>query len=392
MKKTIILGVTGCIAAYKACEIVSRFIKLGYDVRVIMTENATEFVAPLSFETLSLNRVVINTFDKNREFETEHISYAKLASAFLVAPATANVIGKIASGIADDMLTTTILATKAPIFICPAMNTNMYENPVVQQNIQALKDKGYNIIDPIEGRLACGDIGKGKMAEPIDIVSEIDRFLMPSSDLRGRNFLVTAGATEEKLDGVRFLTNKSSGKMGIAIAEAAQERGANVTLIAGRISIPVPVGIKTIRVQSTEEMFVKVKEEMGEADVIIKAAAPADYKPISISKEKIKDEKITLELIKNPDIAKYVGEHKDNRLLVVFAAETSNLVENASNKLKTKNADLIVANDVTMEGAGFDVDTNIATIIRRDGIIVSLEKMKKTELANIIIDNLLELS
>lgn len=392
MKKTIILGVTGCIAAYKACEIVSRFIKLGYDVRVIMTENATEFVAPLSFETLSLNRVVINTFDKNREFETEHISYAKLASAFLVAPATANVIGKIASGIADDMLTTTILATKAPIFICPAMNTNMYENPVVQQNIQALKDKGYNIIDPIEGRLACGDIGKGKMAEPIDIVSEIDRFLMPSSDLRGRNFLVTAGATEEKLDGVRFLTNKSSGKMGIAIAEAAQERGANVTLIAGRISIPVPAGIKTIRVQSTEEMFVKVKEEMGEADVIIKAAAPADYKPISVAKEKIKDEKITLELIKNPDIAKYVGEHKDNRLLVVFAAETSNLVENASNKLKTKNADLIVANDVTMEGAGFDVDTNIATIIRRDGIIVSLEKMKKTELANIIIDNLLELS
>lgn len=392
MKKTIILGVTGCIAAYKACEIVSRFIKLGYDVRVIMTENATEFVAPLSFETLSLNRVVINTFDKNREFETEHISYAKLASAFLVAPATANVIGKIASGIADDMLTTTILATKAPIFICPAMNTNMYENPVVQQNIQALKDKGYNIIDPIEGRLACGDIGKGKMAEPIDIVSEIDRFLMPSSDLRGRNFLVTAGATEEKLDGVRFLTNKSSGKMGIAIAEAAQERGANVTLIAGRISIPVPVGIKTIRVQSTEEMFVKVKEEMGEADVIIKAAAPADYKPISVAKEKIKDEKITLELIKNPDIAKYVGEHKDNRILIVFAAETSNLVENASNKLKTKNADLIVANDVTMEGAGFDVDTNIATIIRRDGIIVSLEKMKKTELANIIIDNLLELS
>lgn len=392
MKKTIILGVTGCIAAYKACEIVSRFIKLGYDVRVIMTENATEFVAPLSFETLSLNRVVINTFDKNREFETEHISYAKLASAFLVAPATANVIGKIASGIADDMLTTTILATKAPIFICPAMNTNMYENPVVQQNIQALKDKGYNIIDPIEGRLACGDIGKGKMAEPIDIVSEIDRFLMPSSDLRGRNFLVTAGATEEKLDGVRFLTNKSSGKMGIAIAEAAQERGANVTLIAGRISIPVPAGIKTIRVQSTEEMFVKVKEEMGEADVIIKAAAPADYKPISVAKEKIKDEKITLELIKNPDIAKYVGEHKDNRILVVFAAETSNLVENASNKLKTKNADMIVANDVTMEGAGFDVDTNIATIIRRDGIIVSLEKMKKTELANIIIDNLLELS
>lgn len=392
MKKTIILGVTGCIAAYKACEIVSRFIKLGYDVRVIMTENATEFVAPLSFETLSLNRVVINTFDKNREFETEHISYAKLASAFLVAPATANVIGKIASGIADDMLTTTILATKAPIFICPAMNTNMYENPVVQQNIQALKDKGYNIIDPIEGRLACGDIGKGKMAEPIDIVSTIDRFLMPSSDLRGRNFLVTAGATEEKLDGVRFLTNKSSGKMGIAIAEAAQERGANVTLIAGRISIPVPVGIKTIRVQSTEEMFVKVKEEMGEADVIIKAAAPADYKPISVAKEKIKDEKITLELIKNPDIAKYVGEHKDNRILVVFAAETSNLVENASNKLKTKNADMIIANDVTMEGAGFDVDTNIATIIRRDGIIVSLEKMKKTELANIIIDNLLELS
>lgn len=392
MKKTIILGVTGCIAAYKACEVVSRFIKLGYDVRVIMTENATEFVAPLTFESLSLNRVVINTFDKAREFSTEHISYAKLASAFLVAPATANVIGKIASGIADDMLTTTILATKSPVFICPAMNTNMYENPVVTQNIQLLKDKGYNIIDPIEGRLACGDIGKGKMAEPIDIVSEIDKFLMPNADLRGLRFLVTAGATEEKLDGVRFITNKSSGKMGIAIAEAAQERGAKVTLIAGRISVPLPAGVDSIRVESTEEMFIAVKEKMNEADVIIKAAAPSDYKPINIAKEKIKDDKITLELIKNPDIAKYVGEHKENRILVVFAAETSNLVENASKKLISKKADMIVANDVTMEGAGFDVDTNIATIIRKDGVIVSLEKMKKTELANIIIDNLLEFS
>lgn len=390
MKKTVILGVTGCIAAYKSCEIVSRFIKLGYDVRVIMTVNATEFVSKLSFETLSNNRVVVEAFDPNREFETEHISYAKLASAFVIAPATANVIGKIANGIADDMLTTTVMATKAPVFICPAMNTNMYNNPTVTKNIETLKEKGYIIIDSTEGRLACGDIGKGKMAEPIDIVEEVDKLLTPKPDFRGKTVLITAGATIEPIDAVRYITNHSSGKMGVALAEAVLDRGGNVILVAGNTSVPLPKGITVVKVKTTRDMLEAVTEKLNDSDIIIKCAAPADYRPKEVAAQKIKSEVLNLELVKNPDIAKAVGNVKGDKKLVIFAAETNDLIENASGKLMNKGADIVVANDVTKEGAGFGTDTNIATIIRKDGVIKPLEKMPKRELADVILDNILE--
>jgi len=391
MKKTVILGVTGCIAAYKSCEIVSRFIKLGYDVRVIMTVNATEFVSKLSFETLSNNRVVVETFDPNREFETEHISYAKLASAFVIAPATANVIGKIANGIADDMLTTTVMATQAPVFICPAMNTNMYNNPTVTKNIETLKEKGYIIIDSTEGRLACGDIGKGKMAEPVDIVEMVDKLLTPKPDFRGKTVLITAGATIEPIDAVRYITNHSSGKMGVALAEAVLDRGGNVILVAGNTSVPLPKGVTVVKVKTTRDMLEAVTENLNDSDIIIKCAAPADYRPKEVAAQKIKSEVLNLELIKNPDIAKAVGNVKGDKKLVIFAAETNDLIENASGKLMNKGADIVVANDVTKEGAGFGTDTNIATIIRKDGVIKPLEKMPKRELADVILDNILEL-
>ncbi len=391
MKKTVILGVTGCIAAYKSCEIVSRFIKLGYDVRVIMTVNATEFVSKLSFETLSNNRVVVEIFDPNREFETEHISYAKLASAFVIAPATANVIGKIANGIADDMLTTTVMATQAPVFICPAMNTNMYNNPTVTKNIETLKEKGYIIIDSTEGRLACGDIGKGKMAEPVDIVEMIDKLLTPKPDFRGKTVLITAGATIEPIDAVRYITNHSSGKMGVALAEAVLDRGGNVILVAGNTSVPLPKGVTVVKVKTTRDMLEAVTEKLNDSDVIIKCAAPADYRPKEVAAQKIKSEVLNLELVKNPDIAKAVGNVKGDKKLVIFAAETNDLIENASGKLMNKGADIVVANDVTKEGAGFGTDTNIATIIRKDGVIKPLEKMPKRELADVILDNILEL-
>ncbi|MBO7156853.1 MAG: bifunctional phosphopantothenoylcysteine decarboxylase/phosphopantothenate--cysteine ligase CoaBC [Clostridia bacterium] len=390
MAKTVILGVSGGIAIYKSCEIVSRLVKLGYDVRVVMTQNATEFVTPLTFETLSNNKVVTTTFDKNREFEVEHISYAKLASAFVIAPATANVIAKLAEGICDDMLTTTVCATKAPVFICPAMNTNMYLNPVTQGNIAKLKDLGYHFIEPTEGRLACGDVGKGKMEEPINIVSIVDGFLTPNPDYRGKTIMVSAGATEEPIDGVRYITNRSSGKMGMAIAKAIMERGGNVILVKGKVTAPVPKGVEVIEVKSTEDMRDAVVSNLPRADAVIMAAAPADYKVKNYSASKIKSESLTLELVKNPDIAKEVGSIKGNKKLVVFAAETNDLIANAVGKLRSKNADLMVANDVTMEGAGFEVDTNIATLITANGAMTALEKMPKEELAHVILDALQE--
>lgn len=390
MKKTVILGVSGGIAIYKSCEIVSRFVKLGYDVRVVMTRNATEFVTPLTFETLSNNKVVIETFDKEREFEVEHISYAKLASAFVIAPATANVIAKIAEGICDDMLTTTVSATKAPVYICPAMNTNMYLNPITQANIQKLKDLGYHFIEPTEGRLACGDVGKGKMEEPINIVSIVDKALTPNPDYRGKTILVTAGGTEEPIDGVRFIGNRSSGKMGMAIAEAVTERGGNVVIVKAKATAPTPKGAEVINVKTTEEMRNAVMENLSRVDAVIMAAAPGDYKVKNYSAQKIKSQSLTLELVKNPDIAKEVGFVKGDKKLVVFAAETEDLLANAIGKLRDKNGDLMVANDVTMEGAGFDVDTNVATLITANGAMTCLEKMPKAELAHIILDTLLE--
>ncbi len=386
--KNIVLGVTGCIAAYKSCDIVSRLKKLGANVDVIMTDNACQFVMPLSFETLSGNAVVINTFKRETEYDVKHVSLAKKADLFLVAPATANVIGKFAGGIADDMLSTTYMASKAPKVVCPAMNTNMYESEAVQKNIAILKDRGVTIVDAIEGRLACGDTGKGKMAEPADIVKIVEDILQPVQDYKDKRVLVTAGSTEESIDGVRVITNHSSGKMGVAIAKALAERGAEVTLVRGKMSIDAPECVyKEVKVNTTEELLDAVKSNMDN-DIFIMAAAPADYKVKNKSANKIKAESLTLELVKNPDVAKYVGENKGDKMLVIFSAETENLIENAKGKLSKKNADFVVANDVTKEGAGFFGDTNIATIIGRTGISVESGLVLKDKLAHIILDTI----
>ena len=390
--KTVLLGVTGCIAAYKSCEIVSRLKKLGANVEVIMTSHALEFVQPLSFETLSKNRVYSDLFDRDFDFEVEHVSLAKKADIFVIAPATANTIGKIANGIADDMLSTTMLACTAPKLICPAMNTNMYESSQVQENLQTLEKKGYNIVSPIEGRLACGDTGKGKMAEPIDIVDAILHVLMPKRDLEGKTVLVTAGSTEENIDGVRYITNHSSGKMGMEIAKNCKERGANVILVAGRLSVIIPKDIdEVIHVKSTQQMYDAVMDNYSRADIIIKAAAPSDYRVKNPTFHKIKSKELVLEFEKNPDIAEAVGKVKGDRILVIFCAETDDLVENAKKKLAKKNADIVVANDVTKEGAGFNVDTNIATLITKGGETIEYELMLKSELAEKIIDQVVKL-
>lgn len=384
--KNVVLGVSGGIAAYKSCEIVSRFVKLGANVDVIMTEHAEEFVTPLTFETLSNNRVVRGMFEERTEHDVRHVSLAKKADALIVAPATANVIAKFAQGIADDMLSTTWLACKGLKVIAPAMNTAMYEDEATVSNLQILRSRGVVVIEPVKGRLACGDTGKGKMAEPADIVGEVQSLLQPVRDFDGKTVLVTSGATEEYIDGVRVITNHSSGKMGCAIARAAAERGAKVVLVYGNMSVPVPENVaKSVAVKSTEEMMKAVLAEVPASDVVIMAAAPADYKVKNTFSQKIKSETLTLEFVKNPDIAAEVGKIKDDRILVIFSAETENLLKNAKGKLAKKNADLAVANDVTREGAGFFVDTNAATIIDRDGNVQEYGVMPKTELADIIL-------
>lgn len=384
--KNVVLGVSGGIAAYKSCEIVSRFVKLGANVDVIMTEHAEEFVTPLTFETLSNNRVVRGMFEERTEHDVRHVSLAKKADALIVAPATANVIAKFAQGIADDMLSTTWLACKGLKVIAPAMNTAMYEDEATVSNLQILRSRGVVVIEPATGRLACGDTGKGKMAEPADIVGEVQSLLQPVRDFDGKTVLVTSGATEEYIDGVRVITNHSSGKMGCAIARAAAERGAKVVLVHGNMSVPVPENVaKSVAVKSTEEMMKAVLAEVPASDVVIMAAAPADYKVKNTFSQKIKSETLTLEFVKNPDIAAEVGKIKSDRILVIFSAETENLLKNAKGKLAKKNADLAVANDVTREGAGFFVDTNAATIIDRDGNAQEYGVMPKTELADIIL-------
>lgn len=383
----VLLGVSGGIACYKSCEIVSRLKKLGAGVDVIMTAHATEFVSPLTFETLSARPVVSDMFAREKEWEVEHISLAKKADLCIIAPATANVIAKFADGIADDMLTTTFLALKCPIILAPAMNTNMYENVAVKENLERLKSRGVIVVDSIEGRLACGDNGKGKMAEPVDIVGVAVEVLCPKSDYAGKRVLVTAGATRENIDGVRFITNRSSGKMGIEIAKAVVKRGGKVTLVKGLTQVEIPSYIdKVVEVETTCQMHDAVMENYQDCDVIIKAAAPSDYRPKDKIENKLKGETLTLELVKNPDIAKAVGQVKGDRKLVVFCAETQNLIESAKQKLTSKNADIVVANDVTLEGAGFDTDTNIVTIITRDGKSNSLPKMSKSEVADVILD------
>lgn len=388
MKKNVLLGVSGGIAAYKSCEIVSGLRKLGYDVKVIMTENAKQFITPLTFETLSKNEVVTDMFAEKAHYEVEHISLANWAGVFLIAPATENVIAKFANGIADDMLSTVYAATTAPKILCPAMNVEMYRSEANLNNIRTLEKRGVTIVEPTEGLLACGDIGKGRMEEPSEIIRKVDELLTPRPDLRGQKILITAGGTTEDIDGVRFIGNHSSGKMGFALAESAMERGAEVTVVCGRVSVDPPKGCEIIRVKSTQDMFDAVVPRVNEFDVFVMSAAPADYRVKNKAAQKIKTEKVTLELEKNPDIAQRVGELKGDKKLIVFAAETNDLLENAANKLLKKNADMIVANDVTAEGAGFDCDTNIVTLIYRNGMMDALPMMTKREVADAIFDGL----
>jgi len=392
--KHVVLGVTGGIAAYKACEVVSRLRKLHAEVDVIMTENATKLVQPLTFETLSNRPVCIDTFSRIESWDVKHISLAQKADIMVVAPATANLMAKLAHGIADDMLSTTLLATKAPILLAPAMNTGMWIAEATQQNLQTLLKRGVKTVGPDSGFLACGDTGSGRMSEPAEIVEAIQAVLCPKQDLNGLKVLVTAGPTVERIDPVRYLTNDSSGKMGYAIAEAAKERGAEVTLVSGPVHIPAPQGVHIVPVTSTMSLYNCMMERCGQQDIIIQAAAPADYRVEHIAEQKIKKqsgEPFTLTLIENPDIAKAVGQRKlPDQVLVGFAAETQNLMENAQSKLNKKNLDLIVANDVTAEGAGFGVDTNIVTLITSNGS-ESLPKMSKREVADHILDKALSL-
>ena len=387
-KKTVVIGVTGSIAAYKICELTSLLKKAGIDVHIAMTKNAAKFVAPLTFETLSNNAVTVDEFKEKAVYDVEHVSLAKAADLFVAAPATANFIGKYAAGIADDFVTTAVMATRAPVLIAPAMNTAMLESAAARANIALLEKRGVSFIYGAEGKLACGDTGKGRLAEAKDIFDKIISMLDIKRDYEGKRVLVTAGATVEDIDRVRFISNYSSGKMGCAIAERAAARGAEVTLIAGNVKVkPLNPAIKIIDVKSAADMFEAVKKEMGNADYIIKAAAPADYRAESRAANKLKDENIALKLTKNPDIAEYVGKNKGKAKLVIFCAETENLIENAKAKLIKKNADMVVANDVTKEGAGFDTDTNIVTIIDKNGE-TSYDIMPKTAVADIILDRM----
>lgn len=391
MKKNVVLGLCGGIAVYKSCEIVSSLRKLGYDVKVVMTDHAKEFVTPLTFETISKNAVINDMFAPKPHYEVEHISLAKWAGVFLVAPATANAIAKFANGIADDMLSTSFMATEGIKVVCPAMNTKMYLSEANLANIEKLKQNGVIIIEPQSGMLACGDVGIGRMEEPSEIVKKVDELLTPKPDFRGKKVLITAGATLEDIDGVRFISNRSSGKMGIALAEAVLERGGQVTIVCGKVSVPLPKNCAIKKVQSTLDMYDAVMEEIDNHDVFIMSAAPADYRVKEKFSNKIKTQSLVLEFVKNPDIAAAVGEKKNNKKLVVFAAETEDLIANAAQKLAKKNADMIVANDVTQEGAGFDVDTNIATLLYADGRIDSLPVMQKRELADEILDGIISL-
>lgn len=392
--KTVVIGVSGGIAVYKTLDVISRLRKLGVNVNVIMTKSATEFVTPLSFQSLSQNYVVCDMFEDPKTWDVEHVSLAKRADVFLIAPATANVIGKIANGIADDMLTTTVMATKAKVLIAPAMNTNMYENPILQRNINTLKELGYNFVEPESGRLACGDTGKGKLASPEIIVDEVVKLLSKEQDLKGKSIIVTAGPTVESIDPMRYITNRSTGKMGYSIAKEAIERGADVTLITGPTNLTPPQNLKKlVKIESAKDMYEAVLENLDGNDVVIKSAAVADYKPKNYSNKKIKksDDDLIIELDRNKDIAQEIGKIKNNKILVGFAAETNDLIQNASLKIKKKNLDFIVANDLTKEGAGFGVDTNIVKIIDKEGNITEYPKMKKEEVANIILNKIKEL-
>lgn len=393
MSKNVVIGVSGGIAVYKALDVVSKLKKHDINVHVIMTKSAQEFVTPLSFQSLSQNMVIKDMFEEPKAFEIQHISLAKKADLLVVVPATANIIGKVAGGIADDMLSTTIMATRAKVIFAPAMNTNMYTNPIVQDNISKLKGLGYEFINPASGRLACGDVGDGKLADTEVIVDYILSSLHEPKDLIGKKVLVTAGPTRANLDPVRFISNKSTGKMGYAIAAEARDRGAEVVLVSGPSNEKAPAGIKFISVETNEEMLKAVLEEFDTSDIVVKSAAVADYKPKVYSKEKIKKGSgdLVLELTRDNDILKTLGENKKHQILVGFAAESNDVLKNAHKKLQGKNLDYIVANNITEKDAGFGTDTNRVIIIKRDGTSVSLDNMSKRlvgyELFNMILEN-----
>lgn len=391
--KNVVLCVTGGIAAYKAADLTSRLRKLGAQVHIIMTESATHFITPLTLEVLSEHRVVTDMFDRSFTWEVEHISLAKRADVFVIAPATANIIGKAAHGIADDMVSTTLMATRAPIVMAPAMNTNMYQNAITQQNITVLKQRGVRFVSPSSGRLACGDIGTGKLADPADIVLEIEA-AASTQDLAGLSVLITAGPTQEALDPVRFLSNHSTGKMGYAIAQHAKMRGAQVTLVSGPVSLTPPSDITLIPVTSAQQMHDTVLSHLSKQDWIIKAAAVGDYRPASIANDKIKKKsgELSIELLKNPDILAEIGKRKQSHQTVCgFSMETRDLIENSRAKLEQKNCDMLVANNLKVEGAGFAHDTNVATLLYRDGSSESLDLMLKEQLADIVLDRMLDL-
>ena len=392
MNANIVVGITGGIAAYKAVEVVSRLRKLGANVDVIMTRNATQFVTPLTLETVSNNPVTTDTFVRERSWEVGHVALAHKADLFIVAPATANLMAKMACGIADDMLTTTLLATKAPILMAPAMNTGMWTAAATQQNLQTLQARGVHTIGPDSGLLACGDVGEGRMSEPADIVATAERLLAGRQDCAGLRILVTAGPTRERIDPVRYISNDSSGKMGYAIAEAARARGAEVTLVSGPVALQAPAGVALVPVETTMDLYRTMLERCPEQDVVIQAAAPADYRPTHPSQQKLKkttNPLLTLELTENPDVAAAVAEHRQpNQVLIGFAAETRDMLASARDKRARKQLDMIVANDVTLPGAGFGTDTNIATLVTAAGE-TSYPLMSKRELAERILDEAL---
>ena len=392
--KTVLLGITGSIAAYKIAYLASALHKLHADVHVLMTENATNFINPITFETLTGNKCLVDTFDRNFQFQVEHVSIAKKADVVMIAPASANVIGKLANGLADDMLTTTVMACRCQKILAPAMNTAMYENPVVQDNIRKLQNYGYEVITPASGYLACGDTGAGKMPEPETLLEYILKEAAFQKDLAGKKLLVTAGPTQEAIDPVRCLTNHSSGKMGYAIAKMAMLRGAEVTLVSGPTAIEPPLFVKVVPVTSARDMFEAVTSLSHEQDIIIKAAAVADYRPKQVSEDKVKkkDDQASIELERTDDILKYLGQHtKQGQFLCGFSMETRDMIRNSRAKLEKKNLDMVAANNLKVEGAGFQGDTNVLTLITQDEE-VSLPLMSKEDAALKILDKILLLT
>ena len=392
--KHVVLGITGSIAAYKTAGLASMLVKKGCHVHVLMTENATNFINPITFETLTGNKCLVDTFDRNFEFSVEHVALAKQADVVMIAPASANVVAKLAHGLADDMLTTTVLACRCKKIIAPAMNTNMYENPIVQDNIKICEKYGMEVIKPSVGYLACGDTGAGKMPEPAELFDYIEQEIGAQKDLKGKKILVTAGPTREAIAPVRYITNHSTGKMGYAVAKAAALRGADVTLVTGKTGTPKPRFVKLIEIQSAADMFEAVTAAAAEQDIIIKAAAVADYRPKSVGTEKTKktDGDMAIELERTDDILKWLGAHRrEGQFLCGFSMETQNMLENSRVKLDKKNIDMIVANNLKVEGAGFGTDTNVVTIITRERNL-ELEKMTKEEVADRLLDEILAVS